>query len=362
VKNIKQTNGLNLNTATFIGIDAHPTEHTALAINRFEEEKGVLRFENTKEGIASFLHWIPTLDAQADNVVIGVEGSGGNGHALVSYLLPLYEYVYEVNPLYTKQRRTLGTRGRKSDPVDAKLVAEVLTRKVSELPRITTSTLSSHLVSLKKIVWFYEEKVRHGTRLKNQLHRLKREHGLCVNPDEKRILALTIREKHSELQSVKRVQKKLVREMGMLLKGQGDNLTTLPGIGTIIAAKLVARINGIERFRTVSKFLQYAGIAPKEKSSGKVKRHVQSNKGNRHLNSVFYLIALTQTQWNPKAKVYYQKKIAEGKTKKHALRCVMKRVACIVYGMLRSGEAYRTEKAGEELLHNSASASSYAGL
>jgi len=52
-------------------------------------------------------------------------------------------------------------------------------------------------------------------------------------------------------------------------------------------------------------------------------------------------VALTQTQWNPKAKVYYQKKIAEGKTKKHALRCVMKRVACILYGMLKSGEAYR---------------------
>jgi len=332
---------VNLNTATFIGIDAHPTEHTALAINRFEEEKGRLRFENTKEGIAEFLSWLPKLDTYPDNVVIGVEGSGGNGHALVSYLLPLYEHVYEVNPLYTKQRRTLGTKGRKSDPVDAKLVAEVLTRKLSELPKLTGSVLSSHLVSLKKIVWFYEEKTRHATRLKNQLHRLKREHGLCVNPDEKRILFLTIREKETELKSVQRVQKKLVREMAIQLKGHGANLTTMPGISTIIATKLLARINGIERFGTVSQFLQYAGIAPKEKSSGKTTRHVQNNKGNRHLNSVFYLVALTQTQWNPKAKVYYQKKIAEGKTKKHALRCVMKRVACILYGMLKSGEAYR---------------------
>jgi transposase len=322
-------------------IDAHPSEHTALAINRFEEEKGMLRFENTTEGIATFLHWLPTLEAIADKLVIGVEGSGGNGHALVSYLLPVYEHVYEVNPLYTKQRRTLGTKGRKSDPVDAKLVAEVLTRKVLELPKLTQSVLSSRLVSLKQIVWFYEEKARHGTRLKNQLQRLKREHGLCVNPDEKRVLALTIREKQIELQSVQRVQKKLVREMATLIKGQGANLTTMPGIGTIIAAKLVARINGIERFGTVSQFLQYAGIAPKEKSSGKVKRHVQNNKGNRHLNSVFYLIALTQTQWNPKATAYYQKKITEGKTKKHALRCVMKRVACIVYGMLKSGDEYR---------------------
>jgi transposase len=174
VRTIQQSHDLNLNTATFIGIDAHPSEHTALAINRFEEEKGRLRFENTKEGIATFLNWIPTLEANAGKVVIGVEGSGGNGHALVSYLLPLYEHVYEVNPLYTKQRRTLGTKGRKSDPVDAKLVAEVLTRKVAELPKLTGSVLSSRLVSQKKIVWFYEEKTRHGARLKNQLHRLKR--------------------------------------------------------------------------------------------------------------------------------------------------------------------------------------------
>jgi transposase len=262
VRTIQKINNVNLNTATFIGIDAHPTEHTALAINRFEEEKGRLRFENTQEGIAEFISWLPTLETQTDQVVIGVEGSGGNGHALVSYLLPLYEHVYEVNPLYTKQRRTLGTKGRKSDPVDAKLVAEVLTRKLSELPKLTGSVLSSQLVSSKKIVWFYEEKTRHATRLKNQMHRLKREHSLCVNPDEKRILALTIREKEIELKSVQRVQKKLVREMAIQLKGHGENLTTMPGISTIIATKLLARINGIERFGTISQASIMASATP----------------------------------------------------------------------------------------------------
>ena len=37
----------------------------------------------------------------------------------------------------------------------------------------------------------------------------------------------------------------------------------------------------------------------------------------------------------------HQKKIKEGKSKKQALVCVMKRIACIVYGMLKSGEEYR---------------------
>jgi len=87
--------------------------------------------------------------------------------------------------------------------------------------------------------------------------------------------------------------------------------------------------------------LQYAGIAPKEKSSGREKRHVQNTKGNRSLNTTFYWIALNQVRWHTEAKAYFEKKLKEGKTKKHALRCVMKRVACIVYGMLKSGEEYR---------------------
>jgi hypothetical protein len=59
------------------------------------------------------------------------------------------------------------------------------------------------------------------------------------------------------------------------------------------------------------------------------------------LNTTFYWVALNQVRWHAEAKAYFDKKLKEGKTKKHALRCVMKRVACIVYGMLKSGEAYR---------------------
>jgi hypothetical protein len=53
------------------------------------------------------------------------------------------------------------------------------------------------------------------------------------------------------------------------------------------------------------------------------------------------MIAVGQINHNPKGKEYYRKKLSEGKTKKHALRCVMKRIAMIIYGMLRSGAAYR---------------------
>ena len=87
--------------ATFIGIDAHIGEHTALAVNRFEEERGKLTFANTHEGIARFLSWIPTLDADQRKIHIGIEGGGTERHALLRCLIASYEQVYEINPLFT---------------------------------------------------------------------------------------------------------------------------------------------------------------------------------------------------------------------------------------------------------------------
>jgi len=73
----------DLNTATYIGIDAHPSEHTALAMNRFEEEKGQLRFENTLDGIRQFLSWLPSIELHQDNIIIGVEGGSSTRNGLV---------------------------------------------------------------------------------------------------------------------------------------------------------------------------------------------------------------------------------------------------------------------------------------
>jgi transposase len=130
-------------------------------------------------------------------------------------------------------------------------------------------------------------------------------------------------------------------ELDKLLPPQAKNLKTMRGISTILSAKLVAHANGIERFKNLDKFIRYAGIAPLERSSGKTKKYIKANRGNRKLNSAIYMIALSQLCWNEEARKYVEKKVLEGKTKRHAIRCLMKRMACIVYGMMKSGEPYR---------------------
>src|SRR5579862_1015796 len=309
-------NKLDINRATFIGIDAHPTTHTALAINRFEEEKGMITFDNSKERIATFLSWIPTIDSNQDNSIIGIEGGGNSRHSLISHLLKEYQHIYEVNPLHTKQRRTYGTKADKSDPRDAKLIAEVLTRKLSELPKITKHDLSEHMLVLKKTVWFYEQTTAQGVSIQNQLHQLKREANLSNDTTEKRILRMIIADLEKQLKNVRKTQRKCQEQLDVLLEKQGKNLTTIKGIKTILSAKIVAHSGGIERFEKLDSFIQYAGIAPREKSSGKTKRHSKSKTGSRKLNHAFYLAAMVQLRWNPKAIEYFEKKDKGRKDKK----------------------------------------------
>ena len=358
---------VNRNNAVYIGIDVHRYQHTAVAANRFEEEMGELTFVNTPIGIHEFLQWAQTVADSGKTRIIGIEGTNGNGRLLRNTLTPVYPDVYEINPIYTKQRRDHGTRGDKSDPVDAKLMIEVLTRKLDELPKVTKQDNSEWMQALGEFVAFHDDLTRSQTRLKNQLHRLfyeldpasetsrsrtfsrKRlmswltrttQSHISVNHDVQRII---LRSKIHQLLKLEKTRERTDDQICKLLsQSQTDeNLITFPGAGIITVAKIVSAVKGIGRFNNIRQFVKYAGIAPVERQSGKTRKHKQAKGGNRQLNTAIYTIALTQLRCNPKAKAYFEKKIAEGKTKKHALRCLMKRIACIVYGMMKGGEAYR---------------------
>jgi transposase len=330
-----------LNIATFIGIDAHPDSHTAIALNRFQEQKGYLTFPNSMEGIQKFTAWLKKLEADPDNVIIGVEGGGNARNGLLATILQTHTLLFEVNPLYTKHRRSFGTRGDKTDARDAKLVAGVLTTDLEELPRIIPEQLSSGVLRLKKAVWFYEETTTQGTRLQNQLHKLEREHKLTRDAREKQLLAKVIRARSRELVLIRKEKREMEKELQTLFPGYGLNLTSIRGIGIITAARIVAHTSCIERIHSRDGFVRYAGIAPIARSSGKSQLFIKNNRGNRKLNTVLYYAALIRIVHSPDVKALYQKKVATGKTKKEAVQYIMRKTAILVYGMLKSGEDYR---------------------
>lgn len=85
------------------------------------------------------------------------------------------------------------------------------------------------------------------------------------------------------------------------------------------------------RFRSAAAFASYTGTAPIEVSCGDVVRHRLSRAGDRQLNCCLHTMAITQIRHDGPGRSYYQRKRADGKSHKEALRCLKRRLSDIVY-------------------------------
>ena len=144
--------------------------------------------------------------------------------------------------------------------------------------------------------------------------------------------------------------KQEIQEIDKQLKGFLDNfdyqLTTMKGICNVTAARLIAEIGNIERFPTSAALARYAGVAPATYASGMTNVKFANMHGNRRLNETFFQLAVgmirvhNQNIINPYFYEYYQKKIAEGKTKRQALKCLERRLVNIVWSMMKYKKPY----------------------
>ena len=119
-------------------------------------------------------------------------------------------------------------------------------------------------------------------------------------------------------------------------------LSTCPGCGVLTASKLIAYVKDINRFKTEKQLAKYMGVAPRKNESGKTKRNISSVRGHSALRRAIKTIALAQIgrRGNKKGKEYFQKKIKEGKSKKQALKCLMRQNVKIIFSMMKQEREY----------------------
>ena len=93
----------------------------------------------------------------------------------------------------------------------------------------------------------------------------------------------------------------------------------------------------MSRFPGRDHFAAYNGTAPIEVSSGQRKVYRLSRRGNRRLNHAIHMAAVTQVRHrHSKGRAYYDKKLAEGKTPKEALRSLKRQVSNAIFACLQA--------------------------
>ena len=121
-------------------------------------------------------------------------------------------------------------------------------------------------------------------------------------------------------------------------------LTEIVGIGPILAATIIGHAGDIDRFPSRAHFASYAGTAPIEASSGDVSRHRLSRRGNRRLNAAIHMVVLSQLSHRSPGRAYVDRRLAEGKSRREAMRALKRHLCNVIYRqLLADAAAMRTD-------------------
>lgn len=333
-----------------IGVDVHKQSVTAVAV---DDAGRMLDEQTVPVGSDELIGWASALDAER---LWAIEDCRLLTPWLERQLLERGEDLVRVSPKLTVPERRAGRVRGKSDPIDALAVARAALRE-PDLPRPQPGEKIHREIKLlvdhrDDLV---DERRRTQQRLRWHLHELdptlvvplrrldRASHldrvGRWLARREQEIQVRIARELVARCRSLTRAIDELNQELEQRAAALAPALLELPGCGAITAAKLLAEIGPISRFKTDAQLARHSGVAPLQASSGRLQRHRLDRGGNRQLNAALYRIAITQSSHHPAARAYLERKQAEGKTRREAIRCLKRLLARTVFNALKASPA-----------------------
>jgi len=334
-------------TAVMIGVDPHKATHTAVVIGAAEEPLGELRVRASAGQAEKLVAWA----ADWPERTWAVEGAAGLGRLVAQQLVAAGERVLDVQPKLASRVRLLQAGDtNKNDPNDALSVAVAALRSKAARP-----VMAEDYPAVLKV---WSKRHRDLARLRNQaacrLHAVLCDLVPGGHPKEiSAAQAARILEQASPSGAVDQARAELAAEfledmrhldaqlrgtrkkLAAAVRASGTTLTEVFGVGPVIAGTIIGDIADVSRFPGRDHFAAYNGTAPVEVSSGNRKTHRLSLRGNRRINHAIHMAAITQIRHkHSDGRAYYDKKVAEGKTHKEALRSLKRQISNAIYACL----------------------------
>ena len=329
-----------------MGIDPHKGSHTAVVVDRDEVVVDEIRVRTSTGQAAELREWASGYPDR----VWAVESARGLGYLVSQQLVAAGERVIDVPARMASRVRLLGSgKSQKTDPNDARSVAIAALRH-SGLAMVRGD---DHARVLGLLAKRHRDVARMKNKVACRLHALLMELApgglsseMTVNKAQslleqveisdgmtrqRVVIATELIEVIARLEAQMRASKKRIR---VAVAASGTTLCDIRGIGPIGAAIILGSVGDIARFPTAAHFASYNATAPIEASSGDKRRHRLNPRGNRNLNHALHIAAVTQLRYPGEGRDYYQKKLAEGKTTKEAVRALKRRITNVVYRRL----------------------------
>ena len=383
-----------------VGIDIGKNHHEASIVSPEGKQIGrSLRFATTHKGADSLMRFI-FKNIGNSPCVFGMEATGHYWYPIYSFLKAKGYTIYVINPIQSDSLRKMYIRQTKNDSIDSFLIAEVI--RFGQFT--TTSMADENILAMRQLCRYRDSVISSRTEIKLRISTIMEQifpeyekqfsslwlstsmgilekyltpenienapidelFEIIKDKSHNRLTiakAISIKEAAADTFGIKIAQdafsfqlKQLIDRMNFLDK-QIEALDcqileyyekfdcylhTIPGIGMIAAATILAEIGDINRFKSSSALVAFAGIDPTVRQSGEFSstHNHMSKRGSPYLRHAIFLAATTCSFHNSPLNAYYKKKREQGKHHLTATGAVARKLTTVIYAVLRDGKPY----------------------
>lgn len=317
--------------SVFIGIDVSKKKIDCFV----HHSKAHQVFLNNPQGFSRMLGWLKTLTSE--QALFCLEHTGKYDVALCLFLERHHQTYCKVSGLEVK--RSMGITRGKSDKVDARQLARYACLFQGELtpyqmPSRELRELKQLLAHRAKLV---RQRAAHKASWKENETVLGSEACPLVQQSSLELVAAL----SDHIRQVERKIKSLIQEHPLCSQTNGL-LTSIPGVGPVIAATMIAETQNFCSFTNARKFACFAGIAPFEHTSGSSIRGKTriSGLGNRRIKTLLSSAASIAIVHNPELKAYYQRRLQQKKNKRSTLNVVRNKIVQRMFAVVSRGTPY----------------------
>jgi len=318
---------MNGSTGRWVGVDVAKSKLDVALL----DERGKVKnhvFNNDAKGHAALMGWLGDRGGSPAHLRVCMEATGVYGEALAIALVDAGWCVSVVNPARIKGFAQSELVRNKTDRADAALLAR-FGQAMQPEPWVAPPL-----------------EVRQLRALVDRLQSLKEMHQQEANRLEAAINQAGMRESiQSHIQWLQASIKQLERQIDDHIDGHPGLredavlITSIPGIGNITAAKVMAYLGDVRRFKNAKALAAFIGVTPRLKLSGASVRgrSMISRSGHAQIRHSLYMPAMVALKYNPIVKAFGARLKATGLAPKAVISACMHKLVHLIYGILKSG-------------------------
>lgn len=389
----------------YLGIDIGKNNHAACLLG--ENGKPIVKsfaFSNTKEGGESLLGMLARQGIEAGALEIGLEATGHYWLSVYSFLHDQGYRLHVINPIQTDGwRKGMEIRKRKTDTIDAQLIAELVRYgdfmearlpheallSLKQLTRFRSYLVDSIGDLKRKVICVLDQVFPEYQRLfsdvfgitsKEILLEFSNPEAVEAVPAEKlaefiaecskrrlgseKALQLLLAAKNSFgvtfcrdsftfqlrmlVEQIKYIEQQVSQteaEIKRIMLQVASPIQSIPGIGAVTGAVILGEIGDIRRFERPSQLVAFAGLDATVRQSGEFEgtQNRISKRGSPHLRRALFqasLAAACGVNPDPELRAFYEKKRAQGKHHLAVIGAVSRKLCNIVFAVLTENRPF----------------------